>query len=317
MSAILSGAGSSLPGQVLTNDHFAYLDTTDEWITKRTGIHERRWIGEGESLAGLATQAAEDALKQAGLCGSDVQRVIVATSTGDRLAPGLSVEVADRIGANFPAAFDIAASCAGFLCALDQAVAAIETDRAEHVLVCGADALSRITDKTDRGTVVLLGDGAGAVVVSKAPGELRPTFALAADGSKMDLLYVGWADRLLRMQGRDIFDSAVQAMADHSRLVLERSGLTAENVDLFVPHQANIRIIRAVARELDLPADKVFVNIEKVANTSAASIPIALAQAAADNVLLPGYVLGLAAFGAGLTWGAGLITWKPTKGAEL
>ncbi|WP_328563557.1 beta-ketoacyl-ACP synthase 3 [Streptomyces coelicoflavus] len=310
MTAVLAGAGSALPERTLVNSDFDHLGSSDAWIVKRTGIRERRWLRDGERLADLATLACERALADAGIGAKDVQRVVVATSTADRISPGIAVETADRIGADRPAAHDVSAGCSGFLYALDQAVATVETGRAEHVLVCGAEALSRITDKTDRSTAVLLGDGAGAVVVSARPDAPRPAFALASDGTQIDLLYVGKEDRLLRMRGRDIYEAAVDAMAGHTGMVLADRGLTADDLDLFVAHQANARIVQAVARRLEMPAAKVFLNIEKVANTSAASIPIALTAARETGALRPGALVGLAAFGAGLTWAAGVIGWK-------
>ncbi len=316
MTVTLSGAGAALPARVLRNADFTHLDTSDEWIVKRTGIRERRWLAEDASLAELAAQACDTALADAGVKPRDIPHVVVATSTADRVSPGIAVEVATRLGMDRPAAFDVSAGCSGFLYALDHAVALIESGRAEHVLVCGAEALSRITDKGDRSTAVLLGDGAGAVVVSAAPGALRPRFELASDGTHIELLYVGRQDRLLRMRGREIFENAVDAMAGHTRLVLEKCELSPADLDLFVAHQANARIVQAVARRLDLPAERVLLNIEQVANTSSASIPIALAHAQERQLVAPGGTLGIAAFGAGLTWGAGVISWKSGHAAD-
>ncbi|XVQ87337.1 beta-ketoacyl-ACP synthase 3 [Microbispora siamensis] len=310
MTVTLAGAGAALPERVLRNDDFAHLNTSDEWIVKRTGIRERRWLADDASLAELAEHACARALEDAGVTPRDIRHVVVATSTGDRISPGVAVEVAWRLGLDQPAAFDVSAGCAGFLCALDHAIAVVESGRAEHVLVCGAEAMSRLTDTTDRSTAVLLGDGAGAVVVSAAARARRPYFALASDGRQIELLYVDRRERLLRMRGREIYEHAVEAMAGHTRLVLDACGLGAEDLDLFVAHQANARIVRAVARELKVPDDRVFLNIDRVANTSAASIPLALAHAQEQRVLRPGALLGLAVFGAGFTWGAGIVTWK-------
>jgi 3-oxoacyl-[acyl-carrier-protein] synthase III len=311
----LAGAGAALPDRVLKNSYFDDIGSSDEWIVKRTGIRERRWLDDRTPLADLAVSAAGRALADAGLGAQQVQQVVVATSTADRISPGLAVEVATRLGADRPAAFDVSAGCSGFLYALDHAIAAIESGRAENVLVCGAEALSRITDKTDRDTAVLMGDGAGAVVVRASPGVLRPSFTLGSDGEQIELLYVGKPDGLLRMRGRDIYAHAVDAMVDSTRLVLRSRGLEAGDVDLFVAHQANARIVRTVAERLGLPEKKVFLNIERVANTSAASIPIALAHAQREGALEPGALLGLATFGAGLSWGAGVISWKPAAAA--
>ncbi|MFD9813425.1 beta-ketoacyl-ACP synthase III [Streptomyces sp. NPDC059080] len=309
MTVTLAGAGAALPERVLRNDDFVHLDTSDEWIVQRTGIRERRRLAADASLAELATDACARALSDAGIAPRDIRHVVVATSTADRISPGMAVEVATRLGIDRPAAFDVSAGCSGFLYALDHAIAVIESGRSEHVLVCGAEALSRITDHTDRNTAVLLGDGAGAVVVSKASGSLRPSFTLGSDGTQIGLLYVG-QDRLLRMRGREIFENAVDLMAGHTQLVLEECGLGPDDLDLFVAHQANVRIIQAVRRRLGVSADRVFLNVDKVANTSSASIPLALAHANEQRLLRPGAVLGLTAFGAGLSWGAGIITWK-------
>ncbi|MGK4585105.1 beta-ketoacyl-ACP synthase III [Kitasatospora sp. HPMI-4] len=317
MTVTLTGAGAALPERILSNHDFAHLDTSDEWIVQRTGIRERRRLAEDASLAELAALACERALSDAGVTPQDIGHVVVATSTADRISPGMAVEIATLLGIDRPAAFDLSAGCSGFVYALDHAIATIESGRAEHVLVCGAEALSRITDHTDRNTAVLLGDGAGAVVVSKAPGSLRPTFALGSDGTRIELLYVG-QDRLMRMRGREIFESAVDAMADHTELVLKQSGLSPDDLDLFIAHQANARIVQAVARRLGVLGDRVFLNVDKVANTSSASIPLALAHAREQQLLSPGAVLGLAAFGAGLSWGAGIITWRaPAAGRGM
>ncbi|HEY3481240.1 MAG TPA: beta-ketoacyl-ACP synthase 3 [Streptomyces sp.] len=316
MTVTLSGAGSALPRRVVGNDGFTHLDTSDEWIVQRTGIRQRYWLEEDETLADLAERACRAALADAAVAPQAIRHVIVATSTADRISPGVAVEVATRLGLDCPAAFDVSAGCSGFLYALDQGIALIESGRAEHVLVCGAEALSRITDFSDRSTAVLLGDGAGAVVVSRAPGAMRPVFALGSDGTKIDLLYVGRHDGLLRMRGRDIYEHAVEAMTGHTRLVLKTSGLNAGDLALFVAHQANARIVQAVARRLEVPERKVFLNVDRVANTSSASIPLALAQAAGQQLAPAGGILGLATFGAGLTWGAGVISWKARPGAS-
>jgi 3-oxoacyl-[acyl-carrier-protein] synthase III len=312
MKAGLFGVGTALPEHRLGNDHFtARLDTTDEWIVRRTGIRERYYLNGRQTLADLAVDACEAALADAGRDGHEVDHVIVSTITPDRITPGLAPEVAMRIGANGAGAVDVNAACAGFLYALDQAAALVESGRARVVLVVGAEALSRLTDGGDRGTAVLFGDGAGAVVV--AGGELERgcgAFELRSDGAHGDLLYAGRDERLLRMEGREVYRHAVARMVQATREALDRSGLGVDDVDLFVAHQANARIIEAAAAELGVDRTRVALNLDRVANTSSASIPLALAQAEADGVLRPGATVALAAFGAGFVWGAGIVGWK-------
>jgi len=227
------------------------------------------------------------------------------------VTPGLAPEVAGVISAERAAAVDLNAACAGFFYGLDQSAALVESGRASVVLVCGAEALSRVTDHDDRSTAVLFGDGAGAVVV--AGGELElgvGGFVLGADGAQADLLYAERNERVLRMQGSDVYRHAVRRMTAASREALARAGRTVQDIDLFVAHQANIRIIEAAASELGIPHEKVVVNVDRVANTSSASIPLALEQAEREGRLKPGDTVALAAFGAGFVWGAGLVSWK-------
>ena len=312
MTAGIFGIGAALPDHVVTNaDLEQRLDTNDEWIVRRTGIRERRHLRSDETLADLATRACLLALDDAGRTGAEVDHVIVSTFTPDRVTPGLAPEVARVIGAERAAAVDLNAACAGFLYGLDQAAALVESGRASVVLVCGAEALSRVTDHDDRSTAVLFGDGAGAVVV--AGGELElgvGGFVLGADGAQADLLYAERDERVLRMQGSDVYRHAVRRMTAASREALQRAGRTIEDIDLFVAHQANVRIIEAAATELGIPRDKVVVNVDRVANTSSASIPLALEQAEREGRLKPGDTIALAAFGAGFVWGAGIVSWK-------
>lgn len=312
LTAGLFGVGAALPDTEIDNAYWEQrLDTDDAWIVRRTGIRTRRWLEPGEPLAPLAARACAAALADAGRLPDEVDQVIVTTITPDKVTPGLAPEVARLIGAHGAAAVDLNAACAGFLYALDQAAALVETGRARVVLVCGAEALSRLTDTEDRGTAVLFGDGAGAVVV--AAGELDRGVArmvLGCDPEQGDLLFADNEDRKLRMQGREVYRHAVARMVEASRDALDAAGLTAADLDLFVAHQANARIIESAARELGLPAEKLALNVDRVANTSSASIPLALAQAEADGLLKPGMTVGLAAFGAGFVWGAGVVSWK-------
>jgi 3-oxoacyl-[acyl-carrier-protein] synthase-3 len=312
MRAGVFGIGSALPDHIVTNADFeAYLDTTDEWIVRRTGIRERRHLNGNRSLTDLAVEACNAALADAGRKPADVDHVIVSTLTPDRLMPGLAPGIADAIGANGAGAVDINAACSGFLYGLDQAAALVETGRAKLVIVCGAEALSRITDRNDRGTAILFADGAAAVVV--APGDLSlgcTPFVLYSDGVHGDLLYADADERLLRMEGQEVYRHAVERMSEATAEALKRARMSVDEIDLFVAHQANARIIEAAARRLGVPQEKVFINVDLVANTSSASIPLALHQAEREGRLKPGATVAIAAFGAGFVWGAGVLSWK-------
>jgi 3-oxoacyl-[acyl-carrier-protein] synthase-3 len=311
----LFGVGTALPENLIGNDWFEQrLDTDDAWIVRRTGIRTRRWLDAGAPLAPLAAEATLAALADAGRTSDEVDHLIVTTITPDRLTPGLAVDVARLIGAHGCPAVDLNAACAGFLYALDQAAALVETGRARVVVVCGAEALSRLTDTEDRGTAVLFGDGAGAVVV--AAGELDrgcARFVLGSDPEHSDLLYAEVGEHLLRMEGREVYRHAVARMVESTAQALKEAGLTVDDLDLFVAHQANSRIIEAAAAELGLPREKLAINVDRVANTSSASIPLALAQAEADGLLKPGATVALSAFGAGFVWGAGVVSWKERR----
>jgi 3-oxoacyl-[acyl-carrier-protein] synthase-3 len=306
------GVGAAVPDRVVRNAELeARLDTSEDWIVRRTGICERRRLAAGQSLSQLGARAARSALRDAGRCAEDVDHVIVSTITADRLTPGLAPEVARLLGAHRAGAVDLNAACAGFVYALDHAAALVESGRASVVVVCGAEAMSRITDHEDRSTAVLFGDGAGAIVV--AGGELElgcARFVLGADGAHGDLLYADRDERVIRMEGREVYRHAVRRMADATAEALRHERLDVEDIDLFVAHQANARILEATAAELGLPREKVFLNVERMANTSSASIPLALAQAEQDGRLRPGAIVALAAFGAGFVWGAGIVSWK-------
>jgi 3-oxoacyl-[acyl-carrier-protein] synthase-3 len=312
MKAGVIGIGSALPEHIVTNADFAaYLDTSDEWIQRRTGIKERRHLNGSRSLTDLAVEACNAALADAGREAADVDHVIVSTLTPDRLMPGLAPGIADLIGANGAGAVDVNAACSGFLYALDQAAALVESGRCKVVLVCAAEALSRITDRNDRGTAILFADGAAAVVV--AGGDLAlgcAPFILHSDGVHADLLYASSDERLLRMEGQEVYRHAVARMVEATAEALVRARMTVDDIDLFVAHQANARIIETAARRLGVPDEKVVINVDVVANTSSASIPLALHQAEREGRLKPGATVALAAFGAGFVWGAGIISWK-------
>jgi 3-oxoacyl-[acyl-carrier-protein] synthase-3 len=313
LRAGIFGIGAALPEHIITNDDLSErLDTSDEWIARRTGIRARRRLAPGETLARLAADACAEALRDAGREPAEVDRLIASTITPDRLTPGLAPTVAGLLGCPVTtAAVDLNAACAGFLVALDEAAALVESGRAKVVLVCGAEALSRITDHDDRGTAVLFGDGAGAVVV--CGGELEQgitSMVHGSDPSQADVLYAERDERKLRMEGQTVYRHAVARMVESTREALLRAGLTAGDVDLFVAHQANARIIEAAAAELGLDLDRVAIDVDRCANTSSATIPLALHRAEAEGRLVPGATVAISAFGAGFVWSAGIVRWK-------
>jgi 3-oxoacyl-[acyl-carrier-protein] synthase III len=308
----IAAVAAALPDRVIENEELAGpLGVDSAWIASRTGIHRRRRVS-GESLVDLAAQAGSRALSLADLDPAEVDLVLVATLTPDQLQPHAAPLVASRLGADSAGAMDIGAACTGFLSALSLATAQLESGRARAALVVGADLMSRVTDYGDRRTAGLFGDGAGAAVVTAGgPGLVGP-IALRSDGARADLIQASHEDRLVRMDGRATFRAAVAAMSDITQEVVSESGLALEEIDLFVYHQANSRIISAVGERLDLPAGRVIDCLAEYGNTSAASIPIALSEAAATGLLRKGSRVLLSAFGAGLTWGAGIVEWEGT-----
>lgn len=312
------GVGYAVPDRVLTNgDLERMVDTSDEWITARTGIKERR-IVTTETTADLAAAAGEKALVHAGVDPREVDMVIVATVTPDHAFPATACLVQSRLGCAQAGAFDLSAGCSGFVYGLDVAAQLVRTGAYRRVLLIGADTLSGITDYSDRSTCVLFGDGAGAAVVGPVPGRGVIATYLGADGADKEILYLprervngaGRRDGYIHMSGGDVFKFAVRIMGDAALEVLRRGGLAPEDVDLFIPHQANIRIIEAAAKRLGLDPERVFVNVQKYGNTSAASIPIAMAEAYEQGRLRPGSILTVVGFGAGLTWGAAVLEWS-------
>jgi len=307
--------GSAVPERIVTNAELAgQVDTTDEWIRSRTGIRERRVVAEGELTSDLATRTAEQALDRSGLAPAAIDLVLVATTTPDYYFPSVAALVADRVGAHNAAACDISAACSGFVYALAQAVGQIESGLAEHVLVVGAEAMSRITDWSDRATCILFGDGAGAVVVSAGAHADERSFAveLGSDGSRSEHLQVRALEpgnRFIEMNGGEVFRFATRAMVEASGRVLERASMTPGDVDWWVPHQANQRIIDHAVKRLGIDGDRVLTNLDRYGNTSAGSIPLMLAEAWQDGRVQAGQQLLLVGFGAGLSWGAILTTW--------
>jgi len=324
--ACIRGVGMAVPDRVVTNfDLESMVDTTDEWIVTRTGIRERRIASPGEATSDFATGAARAALDDAGLTISDIDMIVVATCTGDTNSlPATSVFVQERLGVKGIPAFDIAAACSGFAYGLDLAHQFIATGRLDRVLLIGAETMSRVVDWTDRASCVLFGDGGGAVIVEPCEyGSGILASVLGADGAGACLLTVpgggtrlplteqALADRkqFLYMDGKKVYVFATDIMGTAALAALDRAGLGVDDVDLFVPHQANIRIIKAASERMGLPMDKVFVNVDRYGNTSAASIPIALREAVSQGRIKDGSVVVTVGFGAGLTWGANVMRW--------
>jgi len=325
LNAAITGWGHAVPDRVLTNaDLERMVETSDEWIVSRTGIRERRIVGQNDSTTSLASLAATRALEKAGVRAEDIDLIVVATATADDFLVSQACLVQAAIGSSKAAAFDVGAACAGFVTALNVGTQFINTGVYKKALVIGADTLSRYVDFTDRGTCVLFGDGAGAVVL-EASTEQRGLLSavMGADGSGSQHLFVPGAARFapesadifpdsqphIRMNGQAVFKFAVNVMGDSSMQCITSAGMTLDDIDMLIPHQANIRIIEAAARKLELPMEKVWVNLDRYGNTSAGSVPIALAEAADSGALNEGDNIVLVAFGAGLAWAAGVVKW--------
>lgn len=324
--AHIVGWGKAIPAHVLTNDELATMvDTSDEWIRQRTGIVERHIVGEGETTFSLSLKAAQAALEVADLDPARLDLIIVATVTPDHAFPATACLLQDALGADEAAAFDLSAGCSGFVYGMSLAADLLVAGSYDHALIIGAETLSRITDYQDRGTCVLFGDGAGAVVLqadSAAGGILSSV--LGADGSGGDLLMlpaggsaqpacaetVAARQHYIQMQGRQVFRFATRIMPEAAREALKQAGLSVEDVDLFVPHQANDRILQVAAKGLGIPAQRMFSNLSRYGNTSSASIPIALCEAIEQGLVRRDDVIVCVGFGAGLTWAAATIRWS-------
>ena len=314
--ARIVGTGSALPGRRVTNAELAErVDTTHEWIVERTGIEARHIAGDGETTATLATEAARKALDAAGIAADRIGLIVLATATPDQTFPSSATRVQTALGIDDCIAFDVQAVCTGFLYALSIADNMVKGGMADHALVIGSETFSRILDWEDRATCVLFGDGAGAVVLQARDTEDEGILAtrLHADGRHNDLLYVdggvsttGTVGKL-RMRGKEVFRHAVTNLASVLEKVLAETGFTADQVDWVVPHQANARILDATARKLGLPAEKVIVTVDRHANTSAASVPLAFDTAVRDGRIKPGDLVVFEAMGGGFTWGASLV----------
>lgn len=325
MTVRITGTGSYLPERVMTNAELeAIVDTSDEWIVTRTGIKERRIAADDEASSDMAAAAARPAMEAAGVSADDVDMIVVATTTPDMLFPSSACVVQGLLGAKNAFCFDLSAACSGFLYALEVARCSLESGSSETALVIGAEKFSSILDWEDRNTCVLFGDGAGAVVIRKSDdGRGIIAGSLEADGTCADMLNVpGGGSRLpfskevleqrqcyVKMNGREVFKRAVRSMADVSARVLESAGLSTDDIDCVIPHQANLRIIEAVASRLDIPLDKFYLNLSKVGNVSAASVPLAMDEASRSGALKRGDLVLVSVMGAGFTWGASVLEW--------
>jgi 3-oxoacyl-[acyl-carrier-protein] synthase III len=315
----ITGLGCYVPERIVDNDELAGLvDTSDEWISTRTGIRQRRVAAEAQAMSDLALPAARAALEDAGRRVQDIDLIIVATVTPDMVFPATAAIVADQLGTTDAATYDLAAGCTGFMYALAQGHATVAAGLARRALVVGGDVMSRILDWTDRSTMVLFGDGAGAVVLEHVDDGGFLGFELGADGAgARELTVPGSGSRaltngerpFLTMNGREVFKFATRVLVSSAEGLLETCGCTVDDVDVYVPHQANVRIIDHAVRKLGIPEQKVVVNVDRYGNTSSGSIPLALADAAQDGRLQPGKLVLMTGMGAGLTWGSALIRW--------
>ena len=326
----ITGVGAYVPERILTNaDLERMVDTSDEWIVERTGIRERRIAEDDQAASDLALPACRDALAQAGVRAEDIDYIVVATATPDMIFPATACIIADQLGSPRAAAYDLLAGCTGFMYALAQAYGALAGGLAERALVIGSETLSKITNWHDRSTCIIFGDGAGAAVVERvADGGFRG-FELGADGSGgLDLCVpasgsrtpitpqtIGQDLQYIKMNGREVYRFATRVMVTSAEGLLEACGATIDDVDLYVPHQANKRIIDHAAKHLGLPPERVLVNIDRYGNTSSASIPLGLVEAVEDGRIKPGTRVLLSGVGAGLTWGSAYMTWSNGNGS--
>jgi len=323
-SARIVGWGKYLPSRVMTNHEFeSFLDTTDDWIVARTGIRERRIAADDETASTMGLAAAREALARAGLEPQDLDLIVTATCTAERIFPACSSLIQHGLGAPHIGAFDVNAACSGFVYALDVARRFVESGAFHNVLVVGTEVFSRLLNWEDRGTCVLFGDGAGAVVLQGAESGGILSSVIGSDGSGADSLYVPGVcaspidpvvngHYYVSMNGAQVFKFAVRTVAEATRQAVCNAGLTVDDIDLMIPHQANLRIISSAAEALGMPAGKVFVNVEKYGNTSSASVPIALCEAADAGILKEGQRIALVAVGGGLSWGAMVLEWGGT-----
>lgn len=306
----ISAVGHYAPPRIVTNADFErWLDTSDEWITTRTGMQRRHWVDENTTTGDLAYEAARRALDKAGLGAADVDCYIVATATPDFLFPATACVVAARLGAQDKAAFDIEIACSGFIYGLTLGSSLVRSGVYRRVMLIGAETLSKLVDREDRSTAILFGDGAGAVILEASEEDSFLSAELGADGSNPTVLFAGIeSERFIHMNGREVFKFAVSKMISATDVALEKAHLRKGDIDFLIPHQANKRIIDAAAKYLEMPPEKVVINIQEYGNTSAASIPMALAETLESGAIKPGHVLVFVGFGGGLSWGA--VAWR-------
>jgi 3-oxoacyl-[acyl-carrier-protein] synthase-3 len=314
----ITGLGCYVPDRVVTNDELAqHVDTSNEWIMERTGIRERRMAAPEQALSDLALPAAQAALADAGVEAKDIDLLLVATVTADFAFPSTAALLANTLGAVDAAAYDLSAGCTGFMYGIAQAYGMLASGLAKRALVVGGDVLSKILDWNDRSTLVLFGDGAGAVVLEPVPERGFLGFELGADGGGGESLWLPGSgsrafedpEKYVKMNGREVFKFATRVLVQSAEELLKQCGTSIDDVDVYVPHQANVRIIDHATRKLGVPSEKVVVNVDRYGNTSSGSIPLALADAAADGRLSPGKLVLMTGMGAGLTWGSALIRW--------
>lgn len=315
--AKITGTGVFIPEKILSNkDLESLVDTSDEWIKTRTGISERRILEDGRTTSDMCVDACKEALKNAKVSPQEIDGIIVATITGDYITPSVACLLQDRLKTRKVFAFDISAGCSGFVYALKIARALIENGEVEKLLVVGAENISQITDYTDRGTCILFGDAAGAVVLEKSEEAGILSVCLGASGAEAESLYVpggGSKDplgyRFLEMEGKEVFKEAVKIIQSNSLEAIAKANLQPKDIDMFIPHQANLRIIEAARERLELPLDKCYVNIDKYGNTSAASVLLALHEAINESKIKEGDNILFSVFGAGLAWGSAVVRW--------
>ncbi len=314
----ITGLGCHVPERILTNDDLReYVDTSDEWIISRTGIRERRIAGPDEAMTDIALPACRRALEMAGVDPASIDLLVVATVTPDMAFPSTAALLADTLGMPDAAAYDLSAGCTGFMYAIAQAYAMVAAGLSQRALVVGGDVLSKILDWSDRSTLVLFGDGAGAVVLEPVEQGGFLGFELGADGGGGASLWLPGSgsrafeepERFVKMNGREVFKFATRVMVSSAQAILDECGKTVDDIDVYVPHQANIRIINHASEKLGVPEEKIVINVDRYGNTSSGSIPLALADAADDGRLVPGKLVLMTGMGAGLTWGSALIDW--------